>query len=137
MVTTTTNSGTKTVPNTITTTSTSSVATGTATRESATATQTATTTGTQTSTSTYSSTYTDPDGVAGNTVTLIKYDNEIVNTDVIVIDLEGGVPAVEEYVIYEEIVLQNQEVVGTSRPVQVEIEVEQTSVVTSTATRLK
>jgi hypothetical protein len=123
---------------------------GTATRESATATQVATTTGTQTSTSTYSSTYTAPssqdidgDGITGYPAdpddigTFTKYDNVQVNTDVVVVEVPGGVPAVEEYDVYETIVESYQEQEVYSVPASVEVEIEQTAVVTSTATRLK
>ena len=49
----------------------------------------------------------------------------------------GGVPAEEVYTTYEDIVVEIEEIVEVTVPAQVETTVEQTSVVTSTATRLK
>ena len=112
---------------------------------------TATATATATSTSTYTSTYTAPssndvdgDGSSGGFPTdlddfdtLTKYDNVRVDTVEVIVDVEGGVPAVEVYNTYEDIVVEIEEIVEVSVPVQVETTVEQTSIVTSTATRLK
>jgi hypothetical protein len=72
--------------------------------------------------------------------------NTRVDTNVVVVEVEGGVPAVEEYQTYEEVidVIQTYEdivevnttVEAVTVPAQVEVDVEQTSTVTATATRL-